>query len=70
MPNKQTTKNMDVPLKKKGYFMKRNEGESFEAYRNRRASEKTRINNYLKGRLVWNSHDQGTYIRKRNGELR
>ena len=50
--------------------MKRNEGELFDQYRIRRASENYRISNYLCGRVVWNSRVQGTYIRKRHGELR
>lgn len=45
--------------------MKREEGESFEAYKKRRAKEQRNLKIYLKGRVWWDSKILGTYRRKK-----
>jgi len=44
--------------------LKRREDESFKEYKERQKGENKTLKRYLKGRLVWNSSDWGTYKRK------
>ena len=41
--------------------MKRREDESFEDYKQRRKEDQEETREKLKGKLIWNSKEQGTY---------
>ena len=43
--------------------------ESFEDYRQRLKTEALQLKARLRGRLLWNSLSQGTYVRRRDGDL-
>lgn len=43
--------------------MKRLESETFEEYRLRRLNSKIALKAFLKGRMLWNSKNKGTYRR-------
>jgi hypothetical protein len=45
------------------YAPERLEGESFEQYKMRRAMGNAQIKVNAKGRMFWNSQEQGTYIK-------
>ena len=47
----------------------RRERESMDKYRERRADEKIATKQRMKGKLIWNSHAKGTYIRAKHGEI-
>ena len=44
--------------------MKREKGENFKDYKERRKKENKRIKEYLKGKLIWNVKQYGPYKRK------
>ena len=46
--------------------MKRQDGESFEAYKERRRNANKALRVYLKGKVIWNN---GTYVRKLHGKI-
>jgi hypothetical protein len=43
----------------------RKPNESFEEYRTRLLKEERETSKKLKGRLFWNSHENGTYVKPR-----
>jgi hypothetical protein len=50
--------------------MKRDEGESIQAFRLRRSVENSRVEAYLKqGKLLWNSVKRGKYVKKKHGPI-
>jgi len=49
--------------------MKRNEGESYTNYQERRRKEQKDLRNYLRGRTIWASRNLGTYVRSVNGKI-
>ena len=48
----------------------RKENEPFEVYKKRRKEQNEKDKIYLKGRIVWRSREWGTYVKKRDGELK
>lgn len=49
---------------------KRRDGESFKQYRKRLKSEQAVAKHASKGRILWYSSADGTYVREKHGELR
>ena len=49
---------------------KRKRNESFKKYRLRLKNEEFADKVKLRGRVLWNSGHQGTYVRAKHGELR
>lgn len=49
---------------------KRRPQEKYKAYRKRLKAEQEAEDLRVKGRLLWNSQAQGTYVRAKHGELR
>ena len=43
---------------------KRGDGESFAKYKERRKKNNIRIKEHLKGELIWDSRNRGTYGKK------
>ncbi len=49
--------------------MRREQGESVEAYRERRIVARRNLDDRLRGASIWNSKVQKTYIRAIDGEI-
>lgn len=48
----------------------RNDGESFERYKARRADLNAQIKRKLKGRLLWDTAENGKYVKSVHGPLK